>query len=59
MNRGLLLLLAPALLVALLYWGLGYRMGWRGITGGLIFLAALVYALRRQAIQRQKRSPGS
>ncbi len=51
MNRGLLILLAPALLVALLYWGLGYRPPLRAGIGLAIFLAALVYVLRRQSLK--------
>jgi hypothetical protein len=48
MNRGFLILLAPALLVALLYWGLGYRPSVRGVVGVLIFIGLLVFILRRK-----------
>jgi drug/metabolite transporter (DMT)-like permease len=48
MNRGFLLILAPALLAALIYWGLGYRPSPRGLAGVLLFVVIYFLVLRRR-----------
>jgi drug/metabolite transporter (DMT)-like permease len=52
MNRSFLLVLAPALLAALIYLGLGYRPRWWALAGAIGFVAALVIVLRRQAAKK-------
>lgn len=55
MNRAFLILMAPAVLVAALYWGMGFRPSLRGVVGAVIFVALLVLVLR----QRTKKTPKS
>ena len=51
MNRAFYLVLAPALLVGIFYWQLGYRPSWRAV-GGLVAMFTLALML----VQRQRRA---
>ncbi|MBI3405580.1 MAG: hypothetical protein HY046_09000 [Acidobacteria bacterium] len=47
MNRAILIVLAPALLIGLIYWGIGMRPAPRAIIGMVLFLAAAFYFVRK------------
>ena len=48
MNRAFLLILAPAMLVALLYWGMGFRPSPRVGAGMLLFFGVALWVARRK-----------
>ena len=51
MNRAFYLVFAPALLVGIFYWQLGYRPSWRAIAG-----LAVMFTLALVILQRQRRA---
>lgn len=63
MNRAFYLVFAPAALVGIFYWQLGYRPSWRAVGGVAILLVLGLIVVQRQRrtklAKAQTGSPGA